>query len=176
MLIDPRAFVLIGTNILLLYIMQLLNSACSSYLFYWVLAGPMLVFPALFLSHRSGSFCLLCSGLWIDASTPGIFGSFTISFLIMGTMLFVLRHRFRVEHNYHPLIIAQITNAIVIVLLSLSNGQGNYHVLDLWILTITTFLGSSLLLLFIAPWFFNFQRMLFEQFRMNSEPEDIPIP
>lgn len=174
--IDPRAFILIGTNILLLYIMQLLNSACSSYLFYCVLVGPMIVFPALFLRHRSGSFCLLFTGLWIDAATPGVFGPFTISFLILGTTLFAMRHRFRVEHNYHPLIIAQITNAIVVVLLSLCNGSGYYHVLDLWILTITTLLGSSLLLFFVAPWFFNFQRMLFEQFRMNNEPEDLPIP
>ena len=34
---------------------------------------------------------------------------------------------------------------------------------------------SHLALLIIAPWFFNLQRVLLEMFRLDPDPEDLPL-
>lgn len=173
--IDPRAFIFLGSNVLLLYLFQLVNSVLASSFIYLILLGPMLVFPALFMRHRSASFCLIITGIWIDTNIPATFGIFTISFYGLGTFLFLLRHRFRLEHNFHPHIIGQVINLLLILSLSFSNGWAHLLNKEIWIQTTSIILCSALCLFVISSWFFNFQRMLIELFHLNSEPEDLPI-
>ena len=175
MLIDSRTFVFLGANLLLFYLAQLANNSLAGIGLYLLLLGPMPIMPALYLKARSALTCVLLSGLWVDAACPVPFGFFTSLFLFAGTLTSMLRHRLRVEHSYHPFILTQLFNLGCIVLLTLTKGVGNYFVFDLWIQTILVILSSSLTLLFITPWFFRFQRMLIAAFRLDSEPEGLPI-
>ncbi|MGC6425024.1 MAG: hypothetical protein ACON4O_08585 [Lentimonas sp.] len=175
MFLDPRIIIMLGTNALLLYLTMLLNSALSDWSLYLVLLGPMLVLPAIFLRHRSYFFCMLLSGLWVDAALPVPFGLITIGFLSMGAFIFQVRFRFRAEHNYHPNILAHSCNFGCIVLLTLITGFKHLSVSGFWIQVVSTSLLSHLLLLIVAPWFFNLQRLLFELCRLETEPEDFPI-
>ena len=110
MLLDPRAIILLGANVLLLYLCQLVNSALSAWPVYFFLLGPMVVLPALYLRHQSYFLCTLFTGLWMDASLRAPFGFFTCLMLVAGAGIFSLRIRFRPEHNYHPLLLGHAVN------------------------------------------------------------------
>lgn len=175
MLLDPRAILMFGANALLLYLTLLVNSALAGWSLYLILLGPMLVFPALYLRHQSYFLCTLCTGLWVDASLPAPFGLFTIGFLFAGAFIFQMRIRFRAEHNYHPIVLAHLLNFFCILLVTLVMGFPYFSSLGYWLHIAVTSLLSHLALLVVAPWFFNFERMLFALCHLDPEPEDFPI-
>jgi hypothetical protein len=174
MLLDPRAILLFGANVLLFYLTLLVNSALASWSLYLFLLGPMLVFPALYLRHQSYFICTLFSGLWVDSAMPVPFGLWTIGFLLAGAFVFQMRIRFRAEHNYHPIILAHGLNFFCILLVTLVMGISYFSNVGFWLQVLVTSLFSHLALIVVAPWFFNFERMLFEVFHMDTEPEDHP--
>lgn len=175
MLLDPRAILLFGANALLLYLTLLVNSALASWSVYLLILGPMLVFPALYLRHQSYFICTLCTGLWVDAALPSTFGLFTLGFLFVGAFVFQMRIRFRAEHNYHPIVLAHGLNFFCILLVSVAMGFSHSSSPGFWLQVVVTTLCSHLVLLAVAPWFFNFERMLFELCNLDTEPEDFPV-
>jgi cell shape-determining protein MreD len=172
--LDPRVIILLGANALLLYLTLLVNSALAGWSIYLLMLGPMLVFPALFLRHRSYFICTLFTGLWVDAALPSAFGLFTIGFLFAGALVFQMRIRFRVEHNYHPIVLAHYLNFFCIVLVTVAMGHPYFSSLGFWWHVVATSLASHLVLLVVAPWFFNFERMLFALCRLDPEPDEFP--
>ena len=78
MFLDPRSILLFGANALLLYLTMLINSALVGWSIYLLILGPMLVFPALYLGHKSYFTCTLLTGLWVDSALPSGFGLFTL--------------------------------------------------------------------------------------------------
>ena len=175
MLLDPRAILLFAANALLLYLMLLVNSALAAWSVYLFALGPMVVLPALYLRHQSYFICTFFSGLWVDAALPTPFGLITSGFLLAGAFIFMIRVRFRAEQNYHPILIAHVLNLGCICLLSLSAGLSAWGSAAFWTQVVTTALFSHLVLLLVAPWFFNFERMLFALFHLDAEPEDSPV-
>lgn len=175
MLLDPRALLMFGANALLLYLTQLVNSATAAWPVYFFLLGPMLVLPALYLRHQSYFICTLLTGLWVDASLSVPFGFFTTLFLLAGAIIFSGRIRFRAEHNYHPILLAHGINFFFLIVLTVATGREYFGVMSFWVQVLTTSLCSHLALLFVAPWFFNLERQLFEICRLETEPEDFPL-
>lgn len=175
MLLDPRALIMLGANALLLYLTQLVNSATAAWPVYLFILGPMIVLPALYLRHQSYFICTLLTGFWVDASLGVPFGFFTTLFLLTGAIIFSLRIRFRAEHNYHPILLAHGINLFLFIVLTLATGRDYFGVASFWIHVLTTLVCSHLALLLIAPWFFNFERQLFEICRVETEPEDLPL-
>lgn len=175
MFFDPRTLILFGCNALLLYLTLLVNSSLAAHSLHLVLLGPMIVLPALYMHPRFGFACALLSGLWVDAALHAPFGLFTCAFLSIGTAISMARVRFRVEHNYHPVLLAHIANITYIALLTLTAGAERLATPAFWIQTGVTTVLSHLALLIIAPWFFNLERLLFSVFRTNTEPENFPI-
>ncbi len=175
MLLDPRSILLFGANALLLYLTLLVNSALAGWSIYLLMFGPMLVFPALYLRHQSYFLCTLFTGLWVDAAMPSVFGLFTIGFLFAGAFVFQFRIRFRAEHNHHPIMLAHSLNFFCIVLLTVAMGVPYFSSAGFWLQVVVTSLASHLVLLVVAPWFFNFERMLFALCRLDTEPDDFPI-
>jgi rod shape-determining protein MreD len=175
MLVDPRTLILFGANALLLYLTLLVNSSLAAWSLHLVLLGPMLVLPALYLSHRSFFLCTLASGLWVDAALPVPYGLFTIGFLFVGTLISLMRVRFRAEQNYHPVLLTHTANLFFIALLTITMGPGHFTVSAFWIQILLTSLLSHTVLLIVAPWFFNLERLLFEVCHVELEPEDFPI-
>ena len=174
MIFDLRAVLLFGSNVLLLFLTLIANSALSGWSIYMLLLGPMLVFPALYLRHQHYFICTLCSGLWCDAALPSPFGLFTILFLIGGALIFQLRIRFRADQNYHPILLSHGINFFCIVIVSISMSAEYLLSVGFWLHFLVITIASHLTLLIVSPWFFNFERMLFTLFRMDDEPEDYP--
>lgn len=175
MLLDPRALLMFGANALLLHLTLMVNSALAGWSLYLFLAGPMVVLPALYLRHRSYFLTSLATGLWLDGALPAPFGLFTVALLVAGACLFHLRIRFRAENNYHPVLIAHVVNAFLLVVLTLLAGRGQFGLPAFWVQVGWTALLSHLALLVVAPWFFNLQRVLFDICRLDAEPEEYPM-
>lgn len=175
MFLDPRAILLFGANALLLYLTMLVNSALVGWSIYLLMLGPMLVFPVLYLRHQSYFICTLLTGLWVDAALPSGSGLFTVGFLFAGAFIFQMRIRFRADSNYHLIILAHGVNIFCILLVTMAMGFAYITSLSFWLQVFVTSLASHLVLLIVAPWFFNFERMLFALCRLEPEPEDLPI-
>jgi len=172
---DPRSLVLFACNALLLYLTLLVNSSLAALNLHLFLLGPMIVIPALYLRHNAFFICTALSGLWVDAALPTTFGLFTFSFLIIGTGIYMIRHRFRAESNFHPGILAHGGNVLCLTLLTIWQGYPYFTQSAFWFQVLTTALLSHLCLLFLAPWFFNLERLLFGICRLKTDPEDLPI-
>ncbi|HKK17830.1 MAG TPA: hypothetical protein VJ952_04030 [Opitutales bacterium] len=164
-----------GANALLLYLAQLVNSATAAWPLYFFILGPMIVLPALYLRHQSYFICTLLTGLWVDASLHVPLGFFTVLFLSVGAAIFSVRIRFRAEHNYHPILLAHGINLFLLIVLTVATGHEYFTVASFWIQVLATVLCSHLALLFIAPWFYNLERQLFEICHLETEPEDLPL-
>lgn len=175
MFLDPRALFMFAANALLLHLMLMVDSALAAWSLYLFLLGPMVVLPPLYLRPRTYLWCLLLSGLWVDAALPAAFGLFTVSFLVAGTWIAALKVRFRAEHNYHPALLAHIVNAALVLVLTVIEAGRTGGLAAGWLPIGTTLLLSHLVLLVVAPWFFELQRTVFGLFRLDTEPEDYPV-
>ena len=175
MFLDPRAILLFAANALFLYLTMLVNSAIAGWSIYLLMLGPMLVFPVLYLRHQSYFICTLLTGLWVDAALPSDFGLFTVGFLFVGAFIFQIRIRFRTESNYHLIFLAHGVNFFCILLVTIAMGSAYITSPGFWLQVFVTSLASHLVLLIVVPWFFNFERMLFTLFRLEPEPDGLPI-
>jgi hypothetical protein len=175
MFLDRRIIIFFAANVLLLFLCLMVNSSLAPLSWYLVLLGPLLVLPALYLSLRSFFACTLLTGLWVDVALPSSFGLFTCGFLIIGTLMILTRIRFRVEHNYHPVLLAHAANFSCILLLTISEGLQHLSSPAFWIQLLITTLLSHIALLLIGPWFFNLERLLLQLCHANTEPEDLPM-
>lgn len=175
MYFDPRGILFFGVNVLLLHLCLMVNSALAGTSIYLFLLGPMLVLPALYMRHSAYFLCILATGFWVDAALPTAFGLFTIGFLSAGAIIFPMRMRFRAERNYHPAVIAHTTNLFLIIIATASTISLAHNVSTFWIQLSITLLLSHLLLLGLAPWFFNLQRLLLEVLHLDPDPEDLPL-
>ena len=116
------------------------------------------------------------TGFWVDAALPTPFGLVSLLMLTIGSFILLIRLRFRAEKNFHPSLLAQISNLITGITLFYFSVSANFT--DFFILLSTSFIelvASHLALLFISPWFFNFQRSLFSIFETKTEPESLPF-
>lgn len=175
MFLDPRAIIMLGANALLIYLTQLINSATAAWPVYLLLLGPMVVLPALYLRHQSYFICVLLTGFWVDATFRVSFGFFTSLFLFVGAIIFSVRIRFRAEQNYHPILLAHGVNFFLLVALTIATGRDYFSIPSFWTQVLMTLFCSHLALLMVAPWFFNFERMLFRICHVETEPEDLPL-
>jgi hypothetical protein len=175
MVFDKRIFIFLFTNGLLIQLMLLVNSGIPFFGLNLFLLGPVFILPPLYL--RADHFFItstLC-GLWIDAALPTPFGFFTLINLIIGTLILLTRLRFRAEKNYHPCLLAHIANAATFSLLTIAYSLGSNHLFDLILSSLIELSLSHLILMMIAPWFFNLQRVLFSIFDSKTEPESLPF-
>ena len=175
MIFDLRTILFFVSNIILLYMTLMVNSALSIWSIYLLLLGPMIVFPALYLRHRYYLICTLCTGLCCDAALPSPYGVFTILFLISGSCIFQFRIRFRAEQNYHPILLSHGVNFFYIISVSIYMSKSYLFSAGFWIHLSVVTAVSHVVLLIVAPWFFNFERMLFTLFHLDTDPEDYPV-
>lgn len=175
MYFDSRGILFFLLNILLLHLSMMVSTACSAWSIQLILVGPMLVLPALYMRHSAYFLCTLATGLWLDAAYPSSTGLFTLGLLSIGAVVFSMRMRFRAENNYHPNIIAHSANGTLLLLCILDSPPALYHQVDFWLQSLLIAALSHIALLWIAPWFFNLQRLLLEVLHLDPEPEDLPL-
>ncbi len=169
---DSRIPILWLSNLLLLLLTMMVNSRLAPYSLYLILPGLMLILPALYL--KSPSLIVLCfiTGISIDSLLPQPHWIFTYGFPFIGLLIRSIRSHFRTEKSYRFLMLAHIANFSCLALIYLSQGIVFGQFYDS--LAPITFMGllSHLILCLIAPWFFNFQRMMLGLFHMEHAYQD----
>lgn len=176
MIFDKRSLLLFASNALLLHLMLLINSSITFVGFNLFILGPLFIIAPLYLRADQFFITSLLTGFWVDAALPTPFGLITLLLLTLGSLILLIRLRFRAEKNFHPALLAHLANFITALTLFYFSVSGSFS--DLFILLSTSFIElalSHLALLFIAPWFFNFQRSLFSIFETKTEPESLPF-
>ena len=175
MLFDRRIFIFLATNILLLHLMLLVNSGITFAAINLFILGPVCILPALYLRADHFFMTAIITGLWIDASLPSLFGVMTVLVPALGTFILLSRRRFREEKNFHPCLLAHLANslfAIAIIYTLMLDGSNFYNAIFPHLIEL---LLSHLILLLVAPWFFNLQRLLFSISYSKTEPESLPF-
>lgn len=176
MIFDKRSLLLFASNILLLHLMLLVNSSITFVGFNLFILGPIFIIAPLYLRADQFFITSLLTGFWVDAALPTPFGLITLLLLTIGSLILLIRLRFRAEKNFHPALLAHIANLVTGITLFYFSVSANFA--DFFILLSTSFIEltiSHLALLFVAPWFFNFQRSLFSIFETKTEPESLPF-
>ena len=151
------------TNCLGALLLASINYALTPLSLYLVLSGLYIPFPALTLSFRTGLLCVVFTGLWLDAMLPVPFGVSATFFALSSTLLFYIRSFLRWEHNFHLVPLALILNGLYILYLSFFTSGDPYGLgmaSAYWVRITTDLLASSLAIVLIGGWFFNFQRAL----------------
>ena len=176
MIFDKRSLLLFASNVLLLHLMLLINSSITIAGFNLFILGPIFIIAPLYLRADQFFITTVLTGFWVDAALPTPFGLVTLLMLTIGSFILLIRLRFRAEKNFHPSLLAHIANLITGATLFYFSVSASFT--DFFILFSTSFIelvASHLALLFIAPWFFNFQRALFSIFETKTEPESLPF-
>lgn len=173
---DKRSLILFFSNAILLQLMLMINSSNVWIGINLFFLGPIFIIAPLYLRADQFFISTLLTGFWVDAALPTPFGSMTLLLLCIGTLLLMTRRRFRAEKNFHPSLLALLANLIAgfyLFFLSLSHDFTLFF--SLFSTSFLELIFSQLVLLFIAPWFFNFQRSLFILFETKEEPESLPF-
>lgn len=176
MIFDKRSLLLFASNVLLLHLMLLINSSITFVGFNLFILGPIFIIAPLYLRADQFFITSLLTGFWVDAALPTPFGLVTFLLLTIGSLILLIRLRFRAEKNFHPALLAHLANLITGLTLFYFSVSANFS--DVVLLLSTSFIElaiSHLVLLFLAPWFFNFQRSLFSIFDTKTEPESLPF-
>ncbi len=176
MIFDKRSLVLFFSNAILLHLMLLINSGITGFGLNLFILGPAFIIAPLYLRADQFFLTTLFSGFWIDSALPIPFGTITLLMLLSGSIMHLTRRRFRVEKNFHPSLLAQLINLVAgltLFLVSYNCGFGDFY--TMLPLSIFEAILSHLILIFLSPWFFNFQRALFILFSAKKDPESLPF-
>ena len=176
MIFDKRSLLLFASNALLLHIMLLVNSSITFVGFNLFILGPLFIIAPLYLRADQFFITSLLTGFWVDAALPTPFGVVTLLMLTIGSLILLIRLRFRAEKNFHPSLLAHIANFITgVTLFYLSTGTKLSDFFILFSTSLIELIFSHITLLLITPWFFDFQRSLFTIFETKTEPESLPF-
>jgi hypothetical protein len=155
--------------------MLIVNSGISISALNLFVLGPIYILPPLYLRADHFFITAILSGLWVDASLPTPFGFFTLSILSIGTLILLTRLRFRAGKNFHPCLLAHGTNILIFSILTLYYSQQTNHLRELLSSSLIELTLSHIVLIVVAPWFFNLQRLFFTIFDSKTEPESLPF-
>ncbi len=159
-------------NLLLFLLAMLVNSRLAPYSLYLILLGPMLILPALYLKSPPLVLLYFVTGLSVDALLPQPYWLFIYGFPLIGLFIRSIRGHFRTETTYRFTLLAHIANFICIALMfagqTIHLGQFRDSLAQLGSIVLL----SHLSLYIVAPWFFSFERLLFQLLGMEHAYQD----
>jgi hypothetical protein len=169
---DSRVPVFFAASLFLFLLSMMVNSRLAPFSLYLILIGPMLIMPALSLKSPALILYSFITGISIDALLPQPYWLFIYGLPAISLLIRSMRSHFRTETSYRYVLLAHIANFSCIGLLTISQGiyLGQFSVSLLQILAII--LLSHTILSIVAPWFFSFERLLFQILNIEHAQED----
>lgn len=167
---DLRWSIVVGGNLLLMYVAMQANHYLAALPASVFLFGLPIGFAALRLSLGQGLAASAATGLFYDTLTPFPLGTALIFFSIAFTVIYAIRSRFHREEAFSSIIVVLLANLFlfaafsgVATVMTGSPGYPSSLIADLLI--------SQILIAVICGWFFSFQMALLELFGINIEEE-----
>lgn len=158
--LDPRWWLLLGSNILLFWLTGMVNDALGPLGIQLSLGALYVIMPAVCLSHGWGVFLVFITGLMIDASLPVTFGFHAVIFAVAITLL----------HGFQPKLARAGLGQLILLALAFNTGfiliEGFLLADSLlgfglyWLRLSTDILVSSLAIGIAGWWFFAWERWL----------------
>lgn len=154
---DLRFFVLFACNLLLFYLLQLVNQTLGVHGATLFSDGLFLFFPALFLRLRWALLNIALFALWVDAALPLVFGFHLILWGCAGTVLFYLRQGLRRASRFQQVLACLAVTLVLVCVQGILLG-GEFRMSPAYWERLLADLGLTLLLFFpLAYWFLSFE-------------------
>lgn len=157
----PKWLSILLGNCILIFLMQLVNNALGEFTVHLSLYGLFLYVPLLLVPFMTGLISVIVTGLILDASAMVPFGMITGIFTIVYTGCFWIYQCLKAYSNWNNMLLIQLSNAIVIGLLSVFINSSNYTSLYFWVSILMNLIFSQITLLFITSWFLTLHYSIF---------------
>ena len=154
---DHRWLVLLGTSILLWFIIGEVNHHLARWNLSLYVGGLMLTFGLLYFPRKTGLLHALFLGLWMDAASPQPFGLSMVLFALAHLTFFHFKQKLPTEETVTAVSFALLLNAGIFLFLTLWHLTGVPDFAGYALKAATDFLLSQILILLIAPWYLALQ-------------------
>jgi hypothetical protein len=154
---DPRWLIVFGANLLLWWLLGLVNHYLAGISLHCYVGGLFVVYAALRLDYRHGLAAVLLTGLLIDAAAPVPYGTSMMLLGLVHATLIYGRRRFPREGAVFGIVVAMFANLFLFIVLSFLLAGGNPRPGAAWLRLFVDLLASQLLLVVVTPWFLALQ-------------------
>ncbi len=154
---DPRWLIVFAANLLLWWLLGMVNDLCAGLAVHLYLGGLFIVYAALRLDRKHGLIATVLTGLLIDAAEPVPFGTSVVLFGLIHATLLYGRQQFPREGAIFGGVVALLANLFLFIALSFLLVGDNPRPGQAWLRVFVDLLASQLFILLIAPWFLALQ-------------------
>lgn len=159
--LDLRTPVFLLSNVVLAWLLQLVNGTLGGYGLTLFLGSTMLIAPALFLRLRWGLIVVGLTGLIQGALLPLMPGGYLLVLYAIGLMpIYLYSPQLRRLRAPQILLFALVVNILLILATSFYLAQGRLGSGAYWLRVLADILLSTLLFYPVSKWFMNFQQSL----------------
>ncbi len=166
---DPRWLIVALANLLLCWLVGLLNHALAGLAVSLYVGGLLVTYAALRLDTRSGLTATLVTGLLVDAFAPVPYGTSLFLFSVVHGVLLYGRHRFPREGIVFALVVALLANLFLMIALSFLLVGASPRPATAWLRIFADLFFSQLALAVIGPWFVTLQDRAMELAGIHPE-------
>ena len=166
---DPRWLIVFLANVLLWWLVSLVNTHLSLSGVHFYVGGLFVVYSALRLDHRHGLVAVILTGLLIDAAEPVPYGTSMLLLGLVHATLVYGRRRFPREGAVFGIVVAMFANLFLIIALSFLLVGANPRPGSAWLRIFIDLLASQLLLVVLTPWFLALQDRAMELVAIHPE-------
>ncbi len=172
--IDLRGWLLAASNVLLFWLLQMINDALGSSGLTLSLNALYLILPAACMRQGWALLLVFATGMLIDAPLPVSFGFHSILFIVVVTALQGFQHGLARAGLGQLILVALGLNALLILIQSLLLAGPLLGNSAYWLRIGSDLLLSTLALPLIGWWFFSWERWLLYLGGSGSEaPESV---
>jgi len=166
---DPRWLIVTLANLLLGWLVGLLNHYLAGLAVNLYLGGLLVAYGALRLDPRSGLTSTFLTGLFVDALSPVPFGTSLFLFCLVHGVLLYGRHRFPREGALFALVVSLLANLFLMLALSFLLIGANPQPASAWLRIFADLIFSQLALAAVGPWFIALQDRAMELAGIHPE-------
>lgn len=150
---NGRISLLFLFNLLLYFLLGMVNNAVSGFSIHLHLDVLLLIFSGLYLTRLSGLVYAALLGLLADAASPVPVGSYLLGYLALWTYFVWCQRRIRRQNKTHLRSVSIIGQTLWILALAVILGRGSFGDWIYWQrLLIDTFFSGLCLFIVIWPW------------------------
>jgi rod shape-determining protein MreD len=166
---DPRWLIVFLANLLLWWLVGLLNHHVAGFAVHCYVGGLFVVYAALRLDRKHGLIAVVLTGLLVDAAGPLPYGTSMVLLGVVHATLVYGRQRFPREGAVFGIVVALFANLFLVIALSFLLVGANPRPATAWLRIFADLLASQLLIMVITPWFLAVQDRLMELAAIHPE-------
>ncbi len=154
---DPRWLIVLLANLLLFWLVGLVNDGLATSSVHLYLGGLFVVYAALRLDGKHGLIATVLTGLMVDSMQPVPFGTSVVLFGLVHATLLYGRQRFPRDSTVFGVVVALLSNLFLVIAMSFLLVGTNPRPGEAWLRIFVDLVASQLAIGLITPWFLALQ-------------------